>query len=92
MGAPIHLNSAGQSSEGQWSDPAGSYATVTKSDSTVLVGVRGLYVGTAGDVLVRSPGSSTTVTFKAVPAGAILPILVEKVMVATTAADIVALF
>lgn len=73
-------------------DPANDFAAVTKSDSTVLSGVRALYIGGAGDVVVRSAGSSTSVTFKAVPAGTILPAQAEKVMAATTATDIVALF
>lgn len=71
--------------------PAASYQAITKSDSTVLVGVRALYVGGTGDVVVRSPGSSTSVTFTAVPAGTILPIAAEKVMAATTATAIVGL-
>lgn len=72
--------------------PAASAAAVTKSDSTVLTGVRALYVGGAGDVAVQFPGGASTVTFSAVPAGSILPIQVVKVMDATTATAIVALF
>jgi hypothetical protein len=67
------------------------YVAITKSDDTVLVGVRALYVGGAGDVAVRAPGSSTTITFVGVPAGTVLPIVVGKVMAATTATSIVGL-
>jgi hypothetical protein len=72
---------------------AASASAVTASDSTVLSPVpRGLYVGGAGNVAVRFPGSATSVTFTAVPAGTILPIKPEKVMsTGTTATDIVAL-
>lgn len=72
-------------------DPAYGGVAVTPSDSTSLSGVRALYVGVAGDVAVTMKGSSTAVTFKAVPVG-ILPIQVSKVMATnTTATDIVAL-
>lgn len=73
--------------------PAANAAAVTSSDATVLVGVRGLYIGGAGDVAVRFPGSSTAVVFTAVPAGSVLPIQAERVMsTSTTATAIVALF
>ena len=73
--------------------PAGSYAAVTKSDSTVYSPViRAFYIGTAGDLVLRAPGSITSVTFKNLANGAILPVKAERVMAATTAADIVALY
>jgi len=73
-------------------------AAVTKSDTT-LVNARGLYVGGAGDVVViliedfdsANPTSNTT-TFSAVPVGTILPVAATKVMDATTATAIVALY
>lgn len=76
--------------------PATAAAPVTKSDTTV-VRARALYVGGAGDVAVQmlgnavSPGT-TTVTFVGVPAGTILPISAYRVMDATTATNIVALY
>ena len=66
------------------------FAAVTPSDSTVLTGVRALYVGTGGDVIVDG-ASTTNVTFKAVPSGTVLPITVTKVCAATGASNIVAL-
>lgn len=73
--------------------PAANAAAVTASDTTVLAGVRSLYVGGGGNVAVRFPGNSTAVVFTAVPAGAILPIQAERVMSTnTTATAIVALY
>lgn len=61
---------------------------VTASDTT-QVGFSGLYIGTGGDVAVKGIGG-TAVTFKNVPAGTILPIVVNRVMSTnTTATDIV---
>lgn len=72
--------------------PATSAAAVTASDSTVLDTTRALYVGTTGDVSVVTKDGNT-VTFAAVPAGAILPIRVTKVRsTGTTASNIVALW
>lgn len=73
-------------------DPAARVAAVTKSDSTVISGCRGLYVGGTGDVAVKCKGMDTAVTFVGVPAGTILPVRAEYVMAATTATSIVALF
>lgn len=74
------------------SDPAYDAAAVTKSDSTDLGNVRGLYIGGQGDVAVTTAGGSV-VTFSSVPAGSILPIQVAKVMSTnTTATAIVALY
>lgn len=68
----------------------GAFA-VTKSDATVLSGVRGLYIGGAGDVAVQMLDQTTVVTFKAPPVGTILPVRAVKVMDATTATLIIAL-
>lgn len=71
------------------SDPAVGAFAVTKSDSTILAGVRALYVGGAGDVAVMPVGSTTAVTFSAVPAGSILPVRVSKVMSTNTTATLI---
>lgn len=72
-------------------DPAYGAFAVTKSDATVLAAVRALYIGVTGDVAIMPRGSTTAVTFKAVPVG-ILPVQCTKVMSTnTTATDIVAL-
>ena len=76
-----------------YSDPADKIAAVTASDSTDLTGTRGLLVGGAGDLAVRMINDpSTTVTITGVTAGAILPLRVTRVMAATTATNITALY
>lgn len=74
------------------SDPARAVAAVTPGDSTNLGPVRGLYVGTTGNVVVKTEQTSTAVTFANVPAGTVLPVRANYVMAATTASDIVALY
>jgi hypothetical protein len=76
-----------------YGDPADRVAAVTPSDATDLTGVRGLYVGGSGDLAVRMVNNpSTTVTIASVAAGTILPLRVTRVMAATTATDITALY
>ena len=72
--------------------PAYSAAAVTPSDSADMTYVsRGIYVGVTGDVAVNMAGSGAGVTFKAVPAGTLLPIAVARVLATgTTATNIVA--
>lgn len=81
-----------------YSAPAVKARAVTKSDSTII-NARALYVGGAGNVAVIMQadatsvgGAGTAVTFTAVPAGTFMPVSVEKVMDATTATAIVALY
>ena len=77
--------------------PATGAVAVTPSDSTVLA-CRALYVGGGGNVAVElggtatSPRSGTTITFTNVPSGTILPVSCYRVMAATTATSIVALY
>lgn len=71
--------------------PAYKLTAVTPSDSTVLTGVRALWVGGAGNVSVIACNDSTAVTLT-VPAGTLLPIFAVKVMAATTATNIVAFY
>ena len=66
-------------------------AEVTPSDSAQLSGVRGLFVGGAGNVEVVAEGGGQA-TFAAV-AGQILPVRAVKVLsTGTTATGIVALY
>jgi hypothetical protein len=51
-----------------------------------------LYVGGAGNVVVWMPGRSDAVTFSSVPAGTFMPVSARRVMAATTATSIVALY
>lgn len=70
---------------------ASKYATVTPSDTTV-VGATALYIGTTGDVALKSDPNSAAVTLKTVPVG-VLPVSAWIVMsTGTTASNIVALF
>jgi len=60
---------------------------ITKSDDTVYLPST-LYIGTAGNVSVVT-ASGTTVVFKNLANGSTLPVLVTKVLAATTADDLV---
>ena len=51
----------------------------------IEVGYSGLYIGVTGDVAIKGIGG-VAVTFKAVPAGTILPIGVNRVMATNTTA------
>jgi len=73
---------------------------VTKGEAAQRIGYLGgacLYVGEAGDLVVIIAGtlgggqSFSPITFKNVPAGSILPVIVDYVVIGTTAADLVAL-
>ena len=73
-------------------DPATRAVAVTPSDSTIL-NARSLYIGGAGNVAVQTVvDPATTVIFNGVPAGTILPVTVLRVLAATTATNIVALY
>ncbi len=79
---------------GNMAAPADEAAAVTPSDTVdiPLANVRALYVGTAGDVTVNMKLTGSTILFKAVPAGAWLPIRVTRVLsTGTGASNIVAL-
>lgn len=65
---------------------------VTKSDSTVIAVCRALWVGGAGDLSLVFADGGSAVTIAGVPAGTLLPVQVTKVMDATTATSIVALY
>jgi hypothetical protein len=67
-------------------------AAVTASDSTDLGVTRALWVGGAGNLAVQFVDTATTITLTGIPAGTLLPIQVSKVMAATTATSIVALY
>lgn len=76
------------------SAPAGDYKPVTPSNSVNLPAgeCRGLWIGGAGDITVVSQYGSVA-TFKAVPAGTVVPIFAVRVnATGTTATDIVALY
>lgn len=64
----------------------GDAEAITKSDSASNT-YSGIYVGGTGDVTVVTE-AGTTVTFKAVPVGAVLPIRTKKVMSTNTTATL----
>lgn len=70
------------------------FEAVTKSDTVDLTSGKcnALYVGGAGDVIVLAADGTTSVTFKAVPVGTVLPIGTKRVMNGTTATLLVALY
>lgn len=54
---------------------------------------RSLYVGGAGDVAILASGDTASVVWKAVPAGAIVPVEARTVLATgTTATNIVAIY
>lgn len=73
------------------SDVARGLYAVTPSDLELSPLPKALYIGGTGDVYVVAADDSAAVKFKAVPAGAILPVRAKKVTASTTATDIVAL-
>ena len=75
-------------------DPAFDAVAVTPSDSVDLVeGVRGLWIGGAGNVNVQLPGftglSGAMVLFSGVQAGTLLPIRARKVLATSTTATLI---
>lgn len=63
-----------------------SYATFqacTPSDTTLL-NCRAIYVGGAGDVAISRDGTTAAVTIGSVPAGTILPIMLDGGRVMST--------
>jgi hypothetical protein len=66
-------------------------AVVTPSDATILPTTRGLWIGVTGNVTVEFASTTTPVELTNVPVG-ILPVQVIRVLAATTATGIVALY
>jgi hypothetical protein len=71
------------------SDPALYAAAVTPSDATILTPTRALYIGTSGDLTVEQRNG--VITYSNVPVG-IFPIEVTRVLAATTAGNICAMW
>lgn len=72
------------------SDTATYFKSITPSDSTVFDQCDAVYIGGAGN-LVADNGAGVSVTF-AVTDGQVLPIKTTKILAATTATGIVALY
>lgn len=71
--------------------PAAGAAAITPSDSTEL-NCRAIYVGGGGNVVVQMPGRDTSITFSNVLAGTFMPVSARRVMAATSATNLVALY
>lgn len=71
--------------------PATRGAAVTPSDTTP-VDCRAIYVGGAGDVAVQFYDGGPTITFTAPTVGAVLPVSAYRIMAATTATLLIALY
>lgn len=67
-------------------------AAVTPSDSTDLTGCRALWIGGAGNLSLKCVDDSAAVTIAIPNAGVLLPVFAARVMAATTATSIVALY
>lgn len=64
---------------------------IGSNDHTFSAKIRGLYVGTTGNVVVHFPAGNAT--FSNVPPGSILPVAVDKVIrTGTTASNMVGLY
>jgi hypothetical protein len=72
-------------------EPGRTARAITPNDSATIGGVRGIFVGTAGNLTVDFTDVSDVV-FKNVPSGTLLPIAPLRVKAATTAADIVGIY
>lgn len=72
-------------------NPAAGYAAVTPSDTTDLGPVRALYIGVTGNVVLSTGLTGAGITFANVPVG-ILPVQCRRVLAATAASSITALY
>lgn len=70
----------------------GSFAVATASDTT-RVNCSAIYVGSTGDLSLSVDGVATPVVIQAVPAGMIIPIMLDggRIMAASTAGKLAVL-
>jgi len=83
-----------KSHETALTSPARNGFAITPNDSVDLsITCRALFVGGAGDVSVILKGDSSSIVFKNVSAGTVLPVSAKRVEATlTTATDIVGLY
>jgi hypothetical protein len=74
------------------SAPAASLVAITPADVDLTDVPRALYVGGAGNLVLRGIEDSTNVTLVGVPAGTIIPVRAKRIAAATTATNIVGLY
>ena len=73
----------------------GAFATAVTPSNDDLVDTfsRAIYVSSGGDLVVTMAGArDTTVTFKSVLSGSMLPLRVSKINLGTTCTDIVVIY
>lgn len=69
--------------------PARGAVTITPHDTNAQpIGIRAIYVGGTGDIVLRAIESSADVTLKAVPVGTILPIKAKYIRNTSTTATL----
>lgn len=73
--------------------PARIALAIVPSDTTALpMHTKAIYIGTGGDIVLRTVGSSSDVTFRNVAAGSVLALRVSAIRATgTTAEDLVGL-
>ena len=75
------------------SDPAANAKAITPDDDVDLPNTtRAIFVGVGGDITVNMAGTGAAVEFLNVASGSILPVQVTRVLEATTATDMLALY
>lgn len=67
------------------------YAVTPHATNPLPIPSKALYIGGAGNVVLRGTGSDADVTFTAVPAGTTLHVAASHVRATSTATNIVAL-
>lgn len=73
-------------------NPGANALSITPADVELAIRTRAVYVGGAGDLVVRMAGNDQVVTFAGVAAGSMLPIRVTEIRLATTATGVVAVW
>lgn len=68
--------------------PLRDLIAVTPNDTTILQGIRALWVGGAGNVAVRTI-QGTTVTISGIVAGTLIPIEVDIILATGTTATLI---
>lgn len=67
--------------------------SITASDATKFHKPTTVYVGVTGNVAVKDWETGTSITYVAVPAGSVVPVLVEQVLsTGTTATSLVGIY
>lgn len=70
-----------------------AFAVTPSNDTDLATKPAALFIGVGGDVVVDMADTGSTITFKNVPSGTFMPILVNRVRATnTTATNIVAVY